>query len=213
MTEPTIIERTITDWRGRRITTERVIEEHEAQPRIKPQSALSAQEVAGMVDQLRQDMQDAQDRFDDKDRLDRERTQQKQSLEVRIADLQAQLNSLQEKLDRLNALGSVRQKFLDDVKTLENRVPTLANAAWKFLADKFANEKHGATFSELTKGLKEGIEFAVNRLGLRAMLSYTFCRVHRIPAGQISDAFLDQTMQRIFDATVKVEEILNQEAK
>jgi hypothetical protein len=206
------IEKSYTDTTtGHRKWEVRTIAEHVVQPAVKPQPAITSEELLAMVDSLRQEMQTAQDTFDNKDQIDAQRNGQKSALASQISELTAKLEAANLELHRLEKLGSARQEFIAKVKSFESKVVATATGLWNHLANKLSTEKYDAPFKELTSGLKEVVVFAVNRTGIKGLTLPTFTRLHRLTEDQISNALLDATMERVYNATVKVEEILTPE--
>jgi hypothetical protein len=55
--------------------------------RVQPAKPIEKAELTAMIESLRQEMADQQDRFDHKDELDKERTEKRQELSAKVAEL------------------------------------------------------------------------------------------------------------------------------
>jgi hypothetical protein len=208
---PTEVEHSYTDWRGRHITKSRTIEDRAIAIPAKAQPVITAGELIQMVTTLRQEMSEAQETFDNQPAIDAERSEQKLELAQRINEIEIQLADARNELAALTKLGSAREQFINSVSTFESRVVAIGNGLYNHMLDKISNQKHDSIYRSLPSTLKEGILFAVNRLGFKGMTQPTFTRIHRLSPDQISNALLDQTMERVYDATIKVEKVLTPE--
>ena len=74
--------------------------------RIQPAKPITKDELTEMIKSLRSEMSEQQDRFDNKDAIDKERTDKRQELSAKVAELTQQLNAVQTELDDLNRAGS-----------------------------------------------------------------------------------------------------------
>jgi hypothetical protein len=95
-------------------------------------------------------MAEQQERFDNRDQLDAERNSRRIALSVKIEELTRQLTDAQGEIDTLNKTGSIREQFIAFAKQIESRISGIANATYKFLLEKVSQERHEASYSQLT---------------------------------------------------------------
>jgi hypothetical protein len=189
-------------------TTSRTITPLPTPQRIQPAPVITKGELTELIDSLRNEMSEQQTRFDNRAQIDAERTARKNELHLKIIDLNTQLNATQTELDQLKRVGTVRQEFIQFSKNLESRVTSIANGVYNFLLEKISLERHEATYKELTPLLKEDVRFRVDRCGIRFLTQGSFATLHRAPADKISDARITQTLEKVYDASEKLEKAL-----
>jgi hypothetical protein len=90
-----------------------------APQRIQRAKPLTKGELIDMIAELRDEIGDQQDRFDNKDVIDKERTDKRQELSAKVAELTQQLRETQSELDLLNRAGSVHDGFIAFAKSAE----------------------------------------------------------------------------------------------
>jgi hypothetical protein len=162
-----------------------------------------------MIESLRQEMSEQRERFDNKDSIDKERHDKRTELATKIGELTIQLREAQAELDQLNSEGSVRDGFIRFAKDIEGRIAGIASGVYKYLLERFSQERHEATYSELMPLLKEDVTFRVDRTGIKGMAQSTlFATLHRTPDSQITDARVEATLEKVFTATEKLEKAL-----
>src|SRR5580704_5749519 len=86
----------------------RIITPRPTPQRIQPAKPITKDELTEMIESLRSEMSEQQSRFDNKDAIDKERTDKRQELSAKVAELTQQLNGVQTELDQINRSGSVR---------------------------------------------------------------------------------------------------------
>jgi hypothetical protein len=161
-----------------------------------------------MIESLRSEMSEQQSRFDNKDAIDKERTDKRQELSAKVSELTQQLNAAQAELEQLNRAGSVRDEFIAFAKQAEQRVVSIATGVYGFLLDHFSLQRHEAAFSELTPLLKEDVRFKVDRCGIRSLTQPSFTRLHVTPADRILNAIVEASLNKVYDATERLEKLL-----
>ena len=177
--------------------------------RIQAAKPITKSELTDMIAELRDEMATQQERFDNKDAIDKERTDKRQELSAKVAELTQQLRETQSKLDQLNASGSVRDGFIAFAKSAEGRIAAIATGTYNFLLEKISQEKHEAPYKELTPLLAESVRFAVDRLGIRFLIQGGFAALHRTPADKITNARIEATLEKVYTATEKLEAALS----
>jgi hypothetical protein len=177
--------------------------------RIQPAPVITKGDLTELIDSLRNEMAEQQERFDNKSKIDAERTKRKGELFLKINELHRQLNETQAELDKLKSKGSVRDEFIAFAKVAEGRITGIAGGVYKFLLEKFSQERHEATYKELTPLLKEDVTFKLDRSGIRGLAECTFfATLHRLPVEQITDARIKATLEKVYTATEKLEKAL-----
>jgi uncharacterized phage infection (PIP) family protein YhgE len=176
--------------------------------RIQAAKPITKSELTDMIAELRDEMATQQDRFDTKDAIDKERTDKRQELSAKVAELTQQLRETQSELDQLNASGSVRDGFIAFAKSAEGRIAAIATGTYNFLLEKISQEKHEVPYKELTPLLSEDVRFRVDRSGIRLLTQGSFATLHRTPADKISDARIESTLEKVYTATEKLEKAL-----
>jgi hypothetical protein len=153
----------------------------------------------------------AQEAVDNSQEINNDRTARKAQLANQIAELTAKLAEVNAELAEVESKGSARQEFIASVVNFESRAVALGNGLHNHLLEKISQERHEAPFRELPDTLKEGVRFAVSRKGIKSITLPTFARLHKYRRDQINDALLEQTMGRVYDANLKIEDILSPE--
>jgi hypothetical protein len=176
--------------------------------RIQAPKTLSKGEIHDMIKELRTEMETEQDRFDNKEAIDNANTSKRRELYATIADLTQQLNEAQSELDQLNRTGSVRDGFIEFAQRAEQRITQIATATYGYLLEKFSQERHEASFAELTPLLKEDVRFKVDRSGVRTYTLPGYARFHAVPKDQITNARIEATLDKVNTATEKLEAVL-----
>jgi DNA repair exonuclease SbcCD ATPase subunit len=189
-------------------TTHRVITPLPTPQRIQSKPITKA-ELTEMIESLRSEMSEQQSRFDNKDSIDKERTDKRQELSSKVAELTQQLNAAQAELDQLNRAGSVRDEFIAFAKQVEGRITAISTGAYNFLLEKISQDKHEASYKELTPLLSESVRFAVDRLGIRFFTQGNFASLHRTHTDQITNARIEATLEKVYSASEKIEGALS----
>ena len=167
------------------------------------------QELLAMIESLRADMSTARESFDRKDELDAERNAKRSELATKVAELTQQLHTAQTELDELNNQGSIRDQFIKSASSFEQRASTIASGVYNWALDFFSQQRYDSNHRELTPSLKEEILFRVNKLGLKPLTQGSFARLHKHRKEQITNEVITATMERVYDATEKLEGVLN----
>jgi hypothetical protein len=189
-------------------TVRRTIQPLAPVQRIQAPKPLTKDELTEMIESLRSEMSDQQSRFDNKDAIDKERTDKRQKLSSKVAELTQQLNAAQAELDQLNRSGSVRDEFIGFAKQAEQRIVSIATGVYNFLLEKISQDKHEASYRELTPLLKEDVTFKVDRSGVRGLTQASFARLHAAPKEQISNARIEASLEKVYTATETLEKVL-----
>ncbi len=189
-------------------TVTRIITPLPTPQRIQAQPVISKAELSDMIESLRSEMSEQQSRFDQKDSIDQERSTKRLELSSQIAELTRQLSAAQGELDSLNRLGSVRDGFIAFAKQAEGRITAIATGVYNFLLEKISQDKHEASYRELTPLLKEEVKFKVDRSGVRGLTQASFSRLHEAPKDQISNARVEATLEKVYTATETLEKVL-----
>jgi hypothetical protein len=176
--------------------------------RIQAKPVISKVELTNMIAELRDEMATQQDRFNNKDAIDKERTDKRQELSAKVAELTAQLRVAESELENLNREGSVRDGWIEFAKRAEQRIVSIATGVYSYLLEKISNERHEASYKELTSLLKESVRFKVDRSGIRGLTQASFSRLHATPKDQISNARIEATLEKVFSATETLEKVL-----
>jgi hypothetical protein len=189
-------------------TVRRIITPLPTPQRIQPAKPITKDELTEMIESLRSEMSDQQDRFDHKDELDKERTEKRQELYNTISELSQRLHAAKGELDQLNRVGSVRDEFIAFAARAEQRITSIATGVYNFLLEKISNDRHEASYKELTPLLKEDVAFKVDRSGVRGLTQASFARLHAAPKEQISNARIEATLEKVYTATETLEKVL-----
>jgi hypothetical protein len=190
-------------------TVRRTITPLPAAVRIQPPKPITKDELTEMIESLRSEMLEQQDRFDNKDAIDKERTDKRVELSAKVAELTAQLRAAESELENLNREGSVRDGWIEFAKRAEQRITSIATGAYNYLLEKISQDKHEASYKELTPLLKEDLKFKVDRSGVRGLTQASFARLHAAPKEQISNARIEATLEKVYTATETLEKILD----
>ena len=169
---------------------------------------ITKDELNAMIVELRQEMATQQDRFDHKDSIDKANTDKRQELYNTISELSQQLNAAKGELDQLNRVGSVRDGYIEFAKRAEQRITSISTGVYNFLLEKISNDRHEASYKELTPLLKEDVAFKVDRSGVRGLTQASFARLHAAPKEQISNARIEATLEKVYTATETLEKVL-----
>jgi hypothetical protein len=189
-------------------TKRRTVEALPTPQRVQPAKPIEKAELTAMIESLRQEMADQQDRFDHKDELDKKRTEKRHELSAKVAELTAQLRWAESELETLNREGSVRDGWIEFAKRAEQRITSIATGVYNFLLERISQDKHEATYKELSPLLKESVKFKVDRSGIRGLTQATFARLHATPQDQISNARIAATLEKVYTATETLEKVL-----
>lgn len=189
-------------------TSSRVVQLTATPQRIQPAKPITKSELSDMIVELREAMATQQERFDNKDAIDKESGEKRLELSTKIGELTRQLNAAQGELDQLNRSGSVRDEFIEFAKRAEQRIVSIATGVYNFLLEKISQEKHEASYKELTPLLSEDVRFKVDRSGIRGLTQANFARLRAAPKDQISNERINASLDRVFDATEKLETVL-----
>jgi hypothetical protein len=172
-------------------------------------SVLTSGELVTMIEDLRDQMNAAQERFDNKDAIDAETNKRKGELASLIADLSAKLDEARTEMRELEEDGSVRDGFIKSASKFEQEVNAIATGVWGHLSERISREKYdGSSYRELPSSLKDVVLFKLGKLGIKAFTLPSFQRLHSRPKEAISNALLEQSMERVHNAMVKLEEVL-----
>jgi hypothetical protein len=189
-------------------TTRRTITPLPTPTRLQPPKPITKEELIEMLNTLRDEMATQQERFDNKDAIDKANAEKRQELSATIAELSRQLSAAQSELDQLNAAGSVRDGWIAFTKQAENRIVSIATGVYNFLLEKFSQDRHEASYRELTELLREEIRFKVDRSGVRSLSQASFARLHAVPKDSITNARVEASLEKVFTAAEKLERIL-----
>jgi predicted RNase H-like nuclease (RuvC/YqgF family) len=190
-------------------TTRRTITPLPTPQRLQPAKQITKPELIEMLDTLRDDMTTEQEKFDRRDEIDAAAKAKRHELSWKVSELTRQLHEAQAELDQLNREGSVRDRFIAFVKQTEQRILTIATGTYNFLLEKFSQDRHEAGFKELTPLLKEDVEFRVDRSGIGGLTQPSFVRLYSVPNDHITDARIETTLNKVYDASEKLEKVLN----
>ena len=108
----------------------------------------------------------------------------------------------------MNKVGTVRQEFIEFAKRAEQRIVSIATGVYNFILERIAHDRQEAEFSELTALLKEDVRFKVDRCGIRSLAQPSFARLHATAPDKILNATIIQTLEKVYDATEKLEKNL-----
>jgi hypothetical protein len=189
-------------------TTHRTITPLPTPQRIQPAKPITKGELTGMINTLRQEMGAQQERFDNKAVIDKERADRRADLSAKLIALIEQQNAVKAELDQLTREGTVREQFIAFAKDAERRIFSIATGVYNYLLEKISNDRHEASYKELTPLLKEDVEFRVSRSGIRGLTQPSFARLHAKPADQIFNSDVEATLNKVYDATEKLEKVL-----
>jgi hypothetical protein len=186
-------------------TVRRTIQPLPQPQRLQPSAPIEKAELTEMIESLRQEMASQQTRFDQRAQLDAERTTRKNELHAKISELYTQLNAAQAELDQLKSEGTVRDGFIRFVKDAESRITGIATGVYNYLLEKISQDKHEASYKELTPLLKEEVTFKVDRSGIRFLTQGMFASLRDAAAEHISDARVEAVLNKVYTATEKLE--------
>lgn len=194
-------------------STNNIVEHRVIQPlpqpqRLQPPAPIEKGELTELIDSLREEMASQQSRFDNRAQLDAERTARKNELHAKLIALHEQANAAQAELDQLKSEGSVRDGFIGFAKEIEGRITGIASGVHKYLLEKFSQERHEASYAQLTPLLKEDVTFKVDRSGIRFFTQGMFATLHTVPEDKISDARIEAVLNKVYDASEKLEKAL-----
>jgi hypothetical protein len=186
-------------------TKRRTVEALPTPQRLQPPAPIEKTELTEMIESLRQEMGEQQSRFDNRAQLDAERTARKNELHSKISELYTQLNAAQTELDQLKSEGTVRDRFIRFAKDAESRITGIATGVYNYLLEKISQDKHEASYKELTPLLKEEVAFKVDRSGIRFLTQGMFASLRDAAAEHISDARVEAVLNKVYTATEKLE--------
>ena len=172
--------------------------------RLQPAAPIEKAKLTEMIESLRQEMSDQQTRFDQRAQLDAESTARKNELHAKITELYAQLNAAQAEFNQLKSEGTVRDGFIRFAKDAESRITGIATGVYNYLLEKISQDKHEASYKELTPLLKEEVIFKANRSGIRFLAQGNFATLHTATADKISNARIEATLEKVYTATEKL---------
>jgi hypothetical protein len=186
-------------------TKRRTVEALPTPQRLQPPAPIEKTELTEMIESLRQEMGEQQSRFDNRAQLHAERTARKNELHSKISELYTQLNAAQAELDQLKSEGTVRDRFIRFAKDAESRITGIATGVYNYLLEKISQDKHEASYKELTPLLKEEVTFKVDRSGIRFLTQGMFASLRDAAAEHISDARVEAVLNKVYTATEKWE--------
>jgi hypothetical protein len=190
-------------------TTQRTITPLPQPQRLQPAKQITKDELTGMIDALLGEMAAQQERFDNKAVIDKERADKRADLNAKLISLIEQQNAVKAELDQLTREGTVREQFIAFAKDAERRIFSIATGVYNYLLEKISIDRHEASYKELTPLLKEDVDFRASRSGIRGLTQPSFARLHAKPNDQIFNADIDATLNKICDASEKLEKVLD----
>jgi ABC-type uncharacterized transport system ATPase component len=102
----------------------------------------------------------------------------------------------------------VRDEFIAFAKRADQRIVSIATGVYNFLLEKISQDRHEASYKELTPLLEENVTFRVDRSGVRGLTQANFARLHATPADKILNAMVEASLNKVYDATEKLEKAL-----